>query len=279
MALPASLTQIGYNAFWGCTNLKAFVVDPANPTLSSVDGMILDEAQSTLRLCPQGKPGSAVIPNSVTVIAESAFSWCAKLASATIPQGVTSIPNNAFYGCTSLTNLTVPNNLRNIGADAFRNCRSLRAIDIPRSVTNIAQGAFYDCANLTRFTVDPLNLVYADNDGVLFNKGQTTLLQCPGARTGDYHVPSGVSAVGWPGFDGCGRLGSVTFPASVTNAQTAGRIFLACTSLTAIHVAPANPVYSSLDGVLFDKDQNNLIRFPPRQNRYLSDPRSCLPSI
>ena len=273
MALPASLTQVGDSAFWGCTNLQEFIVDPANPTLSSIDGMILDEAQSTLKLCPEGKSGSAMIPDSVTVIAESAFSRCAKLASAAIPQGVTSIPNSAFYDCTSLTNLTVPNNLRNIGADAFRNCRSLRAIDIPGSVTNIAQGAFYNCANLTRFTVDPLNLVYADNEGVLFDRGQTTLLKCPGARTGDYHVPSGVRAVAWPGFDGCGRLGSVTFPASVTNAQTehfTGRICLACTSLTAINVAPANPVYSSLDGVFFGKDQKKLIRFPPgRSGTYL----------
>jgi hypothetical protein len=273
IALPASLTQVGYWAFQGCTNLQAFIVDPANRALSSVDGMILDEAQSTLKLCPEGKPGRAVLPDSVTLIAESAFSRCTKLASAAIPPGVTSIPNSAFNDCTSLTNLTLPNNLRNIGADAFRNCRSLRAIDIPGSVTNIAQGAFYGCANLTRFTVDPLNMVYADNNGVLFDRGQTTLIQCPGARAGDYHVPSGVRAVAWPGFDGCGRLGSVTFPASVTNAQTqhfTGRICLACTSLTAIHVDPANPVYSSLEGVFFDKDQNNLIRFPPgRTGTYL----------
>ena len=37
---------------------------------------------------------------------------------------------------------------------------------------------------------------------------------------------------------------------------------LGCTSLTAITVDAANPAYSSVDGVLFDKSQTTLLQYP-----------------
>ena len=38
--------------------------------------------------------------------------------------------------------------------------------------------------------------------------------------------------------------------------------FVYCASLTAITVAPDNPYYSGLDGVLFDKSQTTVVAFP-----------------
>jgi len=55
-------------------------------------------------------------------------------------------------------------------------------------------------------------------------------------------------------------LTSVTIPNGVTN--IGGNAFVGCHSLTNITVAVANPAYSSLNGVLFDKSQATLLQFP-----------------
>jgi hypothetical protein len=57
------------------------------------------------------------------------------------------------------------------------------------------------------------------------------------------------------------QVTSVTIPNSVTNVGDAGG-FVACASLTNITVDSLNPVFSSLDGVLFDKNQATLLSFP-----------------
>jgi hypothetical protein len=52
----------------------------------------------------------------------------------------------------------------------------------------------------------------------------------------------------------------VTIPNSVTNLGIL--VFQNCSSLTNISVGAANMVYSSLDGVLFNKAQTTLFEFP-----------------
>ena len=47
--------------------------------------------------------GELVIPDSVTEIGNSAFSYCSGLTSVTIPDSVTSIGYAAFDGCSGLT--------------------------------------------------------------------------------------------------------------------------------------------------------------------------------
>lgn len=54
-------------------------------------------------------------------------------------------------------------------------------------------------------------------------------------------------------------LTDITIPASITNI---GAVFANCPELSHISVDPANPVFSSVDGVLFDKHQTTIIRYP-----------------
>ena len=60
-------------------------------------------------------------------------------------------------------------------------------------------------------------------------------------------------------FLDCTNLTSVTIPNSVTTIEAAA--FYNSTGLTNLTVDGANPVYSSLDGVLFNKAQTILIQF------------------
>ena len=70
--IPDSVTEIGDDAFYGCSSLK------------SVD-----------------------IPDSVTKIGKSAFCWCSSLKSIDIPNSVTEIGESAFDGCEYIKSIII----------------------------------------------------------------------------------------------------------------------------------------------------------------------------
>jgi len=73
-------------------------------------------------------------------------------------------------------------------------------------------------------------------------------------------IPAQVEKIGDFAFAICVRLSRVTLPASVTEIGTF--VFNYCPELIEISVSENNPNYSSRDGVLFDKEQTTLIRYP-----------------
>jgi hypothetical protein len=119
-----------------------------------------------------------------------------------------------------------------IGYRAFAYCDFLTSIMIPNSVTNIGDLAF-GSYSLNSITVDRLNPVYISVDGVLFDKGQTTLIQYPEGKAGSYAVPNSVTSIGSAAFRDCGLL-SVTIPDSVTDIWSES--FDSCTSLTNVTI-------------------------------------------
>ena len=112
-----------------------------------------------------------------------------------------------------------------IGDCAFRYCTSLKSITIPNSVMEIGSSAFSGCSSLTIITI--LN---------------------------------SVTEIGVYAFKGCTSLTSITIPNSVTNIGDS--TFWGCSSLTAIYVAVDNKNYTSVNGVLFNKDKTALICYP-----------------
>ena len=302
--IGAGVTSIGNSAFWNCTTLTAIAVDAGNAVYSSLDGALFNKGRTTLIQCPGGKAGSYTIPATVTSIGNFAFDACYGLTGVTIPASVTSVGMGAFYRCgltsvtipasitriemdtfrecTSLTNVTIPAGITSIGESAFESCNSLTGVAIPASVTSIGNGAFSMCAYLSAITVDAGNAAYSSLDGILFNKSQTTLIQCPGGKAGSYTIPATVTNLEDNAFDycehltsvtigssvtsigndflGCTRLTGVTIPASVTS--IGAWAFWRCTSLTTFTVDAGNAVYSSLDGALFNKSQTTLIQCP-----------------
>ncbi len=192
------VTSIGVQAFAGCTNLT-----------------------------------NVTIPNSVTSIGDWAFLNCASLTSVTIPNSVTSIGFRAFSDCSSLTSVTIPNSVTNIGSGAFSGCTSLTSVSIPNSVVSIGDWPFSSCTCLTAIEVDPANPSYSSLNGVLFNKSQTLLLQCPGGKAG-YIIPNSVTTIENGAFEGCTSLTSIVIPDSITGIGLCS--FRECTSLTSVTI-------------------------------------------
>ena len=147
---------------------------------------------------------------------------------------VTSIGNEAFFFNTTLTNITIPTSVTSIGFAAFEFCVSLPSVTISASVTNIGNGAFLGCASLTAITVDAQNSVYSSMNGVLFDKGQTTIVQYPCGLGGGYTVPNSVTSIGFASFEFCGELTGVIIPGSITN--IGNNAFYECASLTSVTI-------------------------------------------
>lgn len=82
-----------------------------------------------------------------------------------------------------------------IDAYAFTYTSKLTSITIPNSISTIS-GIDNTTAGLKEIIVDNDNESYASVDGVLFDKGVTTLLIYPSAKEGPYTVPSTVKTVG-----------------------------------------------------------------------------------
>jgi len=174
---------------------------------------------------------------SVTSIGYWAFQGCTGLTSVTIPNSVTSIGSYAFSSCTGLTSVTIPNSVTSIGVLAFDGCSKLTSVTIPNSVTSIGDYAFRSCSGLTEINVDENNSTYSSINGVVFNKSQTELIQYPGGKQGAYTIPNSVTSIGSSAFS-------------------------YCSGLTEINVDENNSTYSSIDGVLFNKSQTELIQYP-----------------
>ncbi len=155
---------------------------------------------------------SVTIPSSVASIGSSAFRACNGLTTVTIPVGAESVGTEAFRDCTYLTSVTMPSTLTSIGVSAFRDCRDLASATIPAGVTSIGPMVFSGCISLTAIVVDEANPSYCSVNGVLYDKLQTLLVQCPSGMGGSLEIASDVTSIGPWAFRDCCYLARVTIP-------------------------------------------------------------------
>ena len=93
------------------------------------------------------------IPDSVDHIGESAFSSCSSLNDISLPKYISEIKDGTFYGCSSLTAITIPENVTSIGNRAFNHCEMLSSVTIPKNVTSIGEEAFFNCYSLSEIRI------------------------------------------------------------------------------------------------------------------------------
>lgn len=155
MTIPANVTEIGSNAFAGCTNLTSvnYEGDWSNLTIQSGNPAVQDAANEQLFdfkfilnntavivISYKGTAADVTIPSCykgkpVTMIDHAAFHDNSAVTSVTIPDSVTSISDDAFAYCSSLTNISIPNSVTFIGFSAFNSCTSLMTVTYPGSKT------------------------------------------------------------------------------------------------------------------------------------------------
>ncbi|HEY1786503.1 MAG TPA: leucine-rich repeat domain-containing protein [Verrucomicrobiae bacterium] len=289
VTIPASVTSIGFSVFTGCNRLTSILVATSNPAFSSFQGVLLNQAQTTLVAFPGGLGGTGyTIPNSVTDIRDYAFENCFKLTNVTLPNSVSSIQYGAFDGCSGLTNIIIPASVTNIEDDAFESCTNLRRAyflgDAP------SDDGFPGSNNFTIFQGSPAfgsgtayyNFPYTSGWGTNYggwvtplvtlpytfafttNNGAITITEIFGSPT-NVVVPRNinghpVTSIGDGAFGSRPTLANVTILNNVTNIGSES--FGNDNNLTNIAVAPANPAFSSLNGILYNVAQTTLVAFP-----------------
>jgi len=91
------------------------------------------------------------------------------------------------------------------------------------------------------------------------------ITDCAEDATGPVGIPEQiegkpVTSIGSSAFRNVGEVTIISIPASVN--QIDGYVFTHCPKLTAFFVNTGNTAFSSADGVLFDKAQSHLVRYP-----------------
>ena len=143
ITIPAGVISIGDGAFKNTTALTSISVNPANPSYTSIDGMLLNKEVTTLIQYAVAKSATSItIPAGVTTIGRQAFSGATFLTSITMQTGVTTIEQGAFNGMTSLSDITIPEGVTTIGNQAFGSASALTSVTIPASVTSIGDFSF-----------------------------------------------------------------------------------------------------------------------------------------
>ncbi len=149
-----------------------------------------------------------------------------------LADSVTSIANYAFSGRTKLTEITMSENIERIGDSAFSDC-AIEKIYLPSKVSYIGRNVFNDCDKLSSIDVSENNNYFSSIDGVLFNKSKTAILKYPYGKTAlSYTIPDTVQTIGGFAIDN-ENLEKITIPQGV---KTIGEYSMYLPSVKAIYL-------------------------------------------
>ena len=259
VSIPASVTDIGSDAFTFLYSLTNIKVNTNNKNYCDVDGVLYNKNKTEIIKYPVAKNETKYnIANTVNKIGNSAFALCKNLTNITIPANVTTIGGHAFEQCKSLANITIPSKVTTIEYGAFSECENLTSINIPASVLEISIDALDYCKNLTSIKVDANNKNYCDVNGVLYNKEKTKIVKYPaGKKETKYSIAETAIIIGDSAFSECNNLTNITIPSKVT--EIGYGAFRNCTSLTSISI-PASVTTIEIDA--FDEAKNLTIYCP-----------------
>ena len=293
--IPASVKKMYSDVFYGCESLKTLTVDEENQYFKSVDDVIYNKDMTTLILyAPKKEDASFSVPATVKTIDDYAFQ-SSGLKAVTLPDGLEEIGYGAFIS-SSIESIKIPASVTNLGTLVFSKCKSLTSvvfedgitikeipdsafssassltsIEIPESVETIGSAAFSYCTSLKNISIsDKITKVGNDvfrNTGIINSMSYLNGVKYLDGWAVDlkYGVENIVIKEGTKGlsdsfFSFDSVIKTISLPASL---QYVGeQSFLSSENIVSITVADNNNYYSSLDGILYNKEKTELIYYP-----------------
>ena len=238
-----------------CGRISSFEQNGENENYTVKDGVLFSADGTELVMYPDAGADEAYsVPEGTVSIGKDAFKWSKNLKSISFPGSLKVIGENAFADFSQLSEVTFDpeTDLEEIKMAAFADCRSLTEISLP-SVKEIGIMAFYNCEALRT---------------VHFSEGTRSIRQMAFSNTmvSAPEFPESLVRIEASAFedetDGTIREGSaqtIRIPAKVTEI---GESAFASIGNAAFEVDPENPAFSTVDGILMDKDKNEVIACP-----------------
>ena len=185
--IPSSVTEIGSDVFYRCSNLTEVVfheglkkLRPSFQYCTSLTEITLPYSVEDLSMLlfkdctglkrfkgkfatdggrclvqdgilwayAQGSGSEYTIPDQVKVIGRHAFSGCDNLTSITINENVVAIEEDAFSFSDGLTEITIPGSVTTLKYMSFAYCSKLESVTLPETMTSMEKSVFEKCGNL-----------------------------------------------------------------------------------------------------------------------------------
>lgn len=269
--LPATLTELPNDAFRNCIALEKIKIP------DSVVSISLGAFQNCKNLV------KVSIGKEVKSISSDAFENCFSLKYIALsPDNVSfSIQDGVLYNKQlkklvlvppmSINAVTIPDTVETIGSFAFANCKNIKEIFIPKGVKEIFGGAFYNCTNLKSITFDKYSqcsrifdevfVSERHKDKYLYNYKVGVFKNCSSLT--EITLPDNLKYIGYFTFDYCTSLQTINIGSKYKSILCEDvpiyqYDFEETFNLKAINISTKNKIYSSKDGILFNKSKTIL---------------------
>ncbi len=278
--MNSNVTKIGDRAFMGCTSLKAV---KAIKSVTTFGESIFEGCTSLVEVA---------IPDTVVNIPVRAFYGCSSLLDVQYHKNLKSVSPDALTGTAweesqpdgalafgricygykgDITNLVIPEGVSIIEPYAFLGCEQIKSVEFGPDVEEIGLYAFQNCVNLETMVCDTaVSIIRAG-----------AFKDCSSLKAADFSECT-ISTIGYESFSGCTSLSQVSLHETLSeigersfegtaiktiefgkNVNSIGKdAFLGNKVLESIVVVEKNKEFSTVDGVLYNKNGRSLIVYP-----------------
>lgn len=178
--------------------------------------------------------GNVIISKGITEIGKASFNGANKITGVEIPDSVTLISDYAFQYCKSLTKIEIPGTVKKIGnwwgnvnGQIFNGCSNLKEVILEEGIEEISGRAFDSCSKVK-----------------------------------EWKLPKSLKRIGPCAFRNI-SVGEFNIP---ENVESIAATFISSSNLSRINVDSNNKYFTSVDGILFDKDSTRLIKYPENRD-------------
>lgn len=178
--------------------------------------------------------GNVIISKGITEIGKASFNGANKITGVEIPDSVTLISDYAFQYCKSLTKIEIPGTVKKIGnwwgnvnGQIFNGCSNLKEVILEEGIEEISGRAFDSCSKVK-----------------------------------EWKLPKSLKRIGPCAFSNI-SVEEFNIP---ENVESIAATFISSSNLSRINVDSNNKYFTSVDGILFDKDSTRLIKYPENRD-------------